>query len=591
MTVLEDRPRERTPPAGARSGRDRRRHPPVDLYLAAAVSAVVATLVAWGIDRYPGIGGDEGIYAEQAWATLHGRITPYTYTYDHPFLGWLQIAVPSSIAQRLHLGGALSVVDDRAVMVGYAFAATMLVFGIARRLGLGRVTAVVAVAATGLSPLYVVEARQVLLDNIAVPWALLALFQVLSPHRRQWTYGLAGVALAIGVLSKETVVLLLPAVLYALWTHCRPPLRAMAVTVFAGLFVLTCSVHLLFALLRDELFPGSRHVSIWTNEIEYQLFSRSGSGALWEAGSGRRSLLDSWTAYDHHLLYGGAVAALVCLAVRRLRVVGLGFLLWSLPLVKPGGYLPSMYVVAGLPFAGLALAGVTDEVFARVRARGAGRTVAAALVAAVSLPVSLPLATSYVRGEAPIQDTDVVAYDAAAVAYVDAHVGRHARILTDDAFWVDLSRAGFSSDGWDGPVAYYKFNLDPISTARFLPQRWRDLNYILSTNEMREFSVGPSPTRSALDHATVIRTFGSGDQRVVLYRVDRTAYNVAGSAPLPSSLASAASPGTSASRGRTTPEPSAAPSEVATPAEPPVITPSVHAIFPEGRATAPAAGR
>lgn len=584
MTVLEDRPRERTPPARARPGRDRRRRPPVDLYLAAAVSAVVATLVAWGIDRYPGVGGDEGIYAEQAWATLHGRITPYTYTYDHPFLGWLQIAVPSSIAQRLHLGGALSVVNDRAVMVGYAFAATMLVFGIARRLGMGRVTAVVAVAATGLSPLYVVEARQVLLDNIAVPWALLALFQVLSPHRRQWTHGLAGVALAIGVLSKETVVLLLPAVLYALWTHCRPPLRAMAVTVFGGLFVLTCSVHLLFALLRNELFPGSRHVSIWTNEIEYQLFSRSGSGALWQAGSGRRLLLDSWTSYDPWLLYAGAVAAVACLAIRRLRVVGLGLCLWSLPLVKPGGYLPSMYVVAALPFAGLALAGVTDAVFGWVRRRGAGRAAAVALVAAVSLPLSLPLARAYVHGEAPVQDTDVVANDRAALTYVEAHVSRRARVLTDDAFWVDLTRAGFSHDGWDGPVAYYKFDLDPVSAAMHLPQGWKDLNFILSTNEMRSFAVGNPMTRSALAHATVVRTFGSGGQRVVLYRVRSTAHNAARFAGSTAARSPGSSPTTPAAAGPVTPTPS--PSAPA-----PVITPSVHAIFPEGRSATPAAGR
>src|SRR5215217_4607702 len=36
---------------------------------------------------------DEGTYVAQAWAILHqGRLAHYTYWYDHPPLGWIQIA-------------------------------------------------------------------------------------------------------------------------------------------------------------------------------------------------------------------------------------------------------------------------------------------------------------------------------------------------------------------------------------------------------------------------------------------------------------------------------------------------------------------
>jgi hypothetical protein len=550
MTVTEIRP-------GAATGRvsppvpRHRRRPVLDLCLASISGLVVAVLVGWGIDRYPTIGGDEGIYTEQAWAILHGRITPYVYTYDHPFFGWLQISVPSLIAQRLHIGGSLSVVNDRAVMVLYAVATVMAVFGIARRLGFRRPTALAAVAVMGLSPLYIVEARQVLLDNIATPWMLLALFLVLSPRQWQWTYAVAGAAFGVSVLSKETIVLFLPAIAYALWTHCYPPLRSMAVTVFAGMFVLTASIHLLFALLRHELFPGANHVSIWTNEIMYQLLDRTGSGAVWQSGSGRASLLGSWTSYDPWLLYAGGVAAVLCLAIRPLRVLGIAFVAWSLPILKPGGYLPSMYVIAGLPFAGLALAGLADTAYTwlrdqwlrrlgersvrlrRLTDRGFRRELATLAVVGISLPLAIPMAVSYVRHEQVVQQTDDVAADAGALSYVEAHVSRRARVLTDDAFWVDLSRAGFSSDGWDGPISYYKFNLDPTSSKKNLPQQWKDLNYILSTAEMRHFLVGASPAESAIEHARIIRTFGSGPNRIELYQVDRTPYNLHGYVPLP----------------------------------------------------------
>lgn len=537
MTVIELRPgagRAVSTPAPRH-----RRRPVPDLCLAVVSGLTVAVTVAWGLARYPAVGGDEGIYTEQAWAVLHGRLTPYTYAYDHPFFGWLQLSLPGLLAQRLRPGDGLAVVDDRVVMVGYAFATAMLVFAIARRLGMRRPTAVLAVAVMGLSPLYVVEARQVLLDNIAVPWMLLALFLVLSPRQRQWSYGLAGLALAMAVLSKETVLLLVPAIGYALWQRCFPPLRSMAMTLFGGMFILSAAVHPLFAVLRDELFPGPDHVSLWTNEIDYQLFQRVGSGALWDPGSGRAALLEQWISYDRWLLCLGALAALVCLVSRELRVLGLGLVLWSLPVLKPGGYLPAMYVIAALPFAGLAIAGVLDTAYSWLarqtlvhppgpRLRTWGQIL---LIALVTLPLSVPTAVSYARHGRTIQQTDVVSADSTAMAYVDAHVSRRARVLTDDGFWVDLAHAGFSNDGWDGPVSYYRFDLDPLTSAKRLPQGWQDIDYVLTTREMR--LVGPAyvRTRATIAHATVIATFGAGTDRIELLRVRPTAFNAAGLPP------------------------------------------------------------
>ena len=47
----------------------------------------------WNAFRYPLYLTDEGIYMGQAWAVLReGRLSPYTYFYDHAPLGWLAIA-------------------------------------------------------------------------------------------------------------------------------------------------------------------------------------------------------------------------------------------------------------------------------------------------------------------------------------------------------------------------------------------------------------------------------------------------------------------------------------------------------------------
>src|SRR3954465_9737148 len=60
---------------------------------------LVAGLVVIGVAHALNLAGwpryfdDEGTYYSQAWAVEHlGSLAPYTYWYDHPPAGWLQMA-------------------------------------------------------------------------------------------------------------------------------------------------------------------------------------------------------------------------------------------------------------------------------------------------------------------------------------------------------------------------------------------------------------------------------------------------------------------------------------------------------------------
>ena len=59
-------------------------------------------------------------------------------------------------------------------MVGYGLVTAVLIFVLARRLGLRHGYAVLAMGLWGLSPLVGLEMRQVFLDNIALPWLIAA---------------------------------------------------------------------------------------------------------------------------------------------------------------------------------------------------------------------------------------------------------------------------------------------------------------------------------------------------------------------------------------------------------------------------------
>src|SRR5262245_29934420 len=57
--------------------------------------SIVAGFVThgWHLFRYPLFITDEGIYVQQAWSVIsEGRLSPYTYFYDHAPAGWLVMA-------------------------------------------------------------------------------------------------------------------------------------------------------------------------------------------------------------------------------------------------------------------------------------------------------------------------------------------------------------------------------------------------------------------------------------------------------------------------------------------------------------------
>jgi hypothetical protein len=58
----------------------------------ALVLSITLVIQVINLFNYPAYGANEGNLMANAWALLHGQITPNVYTYDQPPIGWLQIA-------------------------------------------------------------------------------------------------------------------------------------------------------------------------------------------------------------------------------------------------------------------------------------------------------------------------------------------------------------------------------------------------------------------------------------------------------------------------------------------------------------------
>ncbi len=142
----------------------------------AGLLVIVGLATAWNLEGWPGrVDDDEGTYVAQAWAIVYEHtITHYSYWYDHPPLGWVQIALFGWLTDGFNRVAA-AVFVGRQFMWCLTLAGCVLLYVLCRRLGMRRTTSAITVALFGLSPLGQFFHRLVSLDNVATVWVLAAL--------------------------------------------------------------------------------------------------------------------------------------------------------------------------------------------------------------------------------------------------------------------------------------------------------------------------------------------------------------------------------------------------------------------------------
>ncbi|HEX3288097.1 MAG TPA: glycosyltransferase family 39 protein, partial [Mycobacterium sp.] len=359
---------------------------------------LTATLRFINLTGSPGRFDDEGTYMAQAYAVAYwGELAHYTYWYDHPPVGWLQLALWTAISGPDFGGNAVAA--GRYLMVVVAAITAALLWSLARRIGMSRWAAAVAVAIFALSPLAISLSRMVYLDNLAVAWVLGALVLLCSPRYRLSAMFGAATCFGIAVLTKETMLLLLPMFAWLVWTRTAPATRRYALAVFVAVFGVVVSTYVLMAVLRGELVPGPGHVSLWDG-IRFQLWDRTAGGALGDPYSLKRHTVDEWLQLDPALPFVAVPITLAALFVERLRPFAVGLVVLIAVVVRPG-YLPVPFILSALPLTALLAAGTVEAalryLFRTVRQRSIGlrrfggpALAAGALIVSIAVSLWLP---------------------------------------------------------------------------------------------------------------------------------------------------------------------------------------------------------
>ncbi|WP_053204757.1 hypothetical protein [Jiangella muralis] len=387
-----------------------------------------------------------------------------------------------------------TVAAGREAMLVVLLLGVVLLWVLARRLGVARPAAAVAVVLFAVSPLALHLHRLVLAENVAVLWMLLAFVLATARRGRPVAFPAAGVAVLLAALTQETFVVVAPFVVWTMWqqvTARRWRLAVAGVAAAAG-----------------------------AGAYGYVLAS------LGELGG---AAPERWWTLDPVLVAIGPVAAGAALLFPALRPPAATLITLVLLAVVPGGPAPAALPLAAVPLAALLVPATAHRLVVRLLAvRGRPEAMPLAIMTTTAAAALIVAVTATWPGElGPLLRDDPVAPVAQAERWLTANVPRDGRLVVDHPLRADLLRSGFAADGL---VPFTSFPADAVAEGGPLdprPPGWTHYDYVVSTAALRTDDADRPDVRSALAESTVVASFGLGDGRVEIRAIHPLGRDVA----------------------------------------------------------------
>lgn len=452
---------------------------------------LVISLIAHGINmfQYPAYREDEGTYMSQAWSfSTRGKLSPYTYWYDHAPLGWILIALWNNLSGGFFTFG-LTVNSGRVLMLILHLLSTFLLFKIAQKLSSGKTVAFIASLLFSLSPLAIFFQRLVLLDNIMVFWLLFSLF-FLTKDLNLRSFLLSSLGFSFAVLTKETAIVFFPVLVMAVFLNAHKNNKSFAVTLWLTVAFLIISLYPLFALIKGEFFPKNSllggtqpHVSL-LETLKWQA-EREGEGNFLNPQSSVRKTLDEWLKYDPLIIFLGTLSVFTNLSFFRKKeakltaLLGLSFLLFLLR----GGKVLDWYIIPLIPFFCLNIGFFVEEsegALRKIPKLGRNLRFLPAIIIVLVYLFYPVLKTPF------IFTSNQTKNQVMALTWLKENVDQDSFVLIDNYGYVDLNSKPLTSFNLSPKAHYYwKVEKDPEIRNRLLNNDWQLIDYLLVTPALK----------------------------------------------------------------------------------------------------------
>jgi 4-amino-4-deoxy-L-arabinose transferase and related glycosyltransferases of PMT family len=498
---------------------------PIPLWFERLVVALflgVALVVqAFSLFNYPAYTSDEGNYMTDAWAILQGKLTTYTFTYNHPPLGWILIAAWTSLTGGItSFGDAIN--SGRVLMLVLEAVSSLLLYLIARQLSGSRSAALLALVIYTLSPLSLLYRHEVLLDNIGTFWLLLSFWLIIAGKSRLGTVALAAVSLGAAILSKGVFLLFIPVMVYAVWLYATGFQRKFTLVAFAYISLALASTYVLFALMKGEFLPIGAAASYPTlMGTLMQTFQAPGPQAQFLQS------WNSWVQADPILLIAGIVAMFVnilCGVFNRYQLLAALFAATFCLFLLISSAVYAFAIVPLLPLLALNIVLALTTLLRWILKRTSfdlGRVLLLFVLIGVLIPAGMQNAWSLVaKNQAEPQRQ--------AMLWLRDNVSRSSMVVTDSYLYTDLHASGGMGVGGGAPFShaqiYSDAALDPAIAVDELHENWQNVDFlVVDSNMLQDIQ---SDQRyflldQALHHAVLRVNFGSASNgtQIQIYQV------------------------------------------------------------------------
>lgn len=474
------------------------------------VAILLIAALAHGINmfNYPLYLDDEGIYTYQAWAVVkEGLLDPYTYTYGHAPLGWIQIAIWTILTGGFHTFGA-AINSGRVLMLIFMVGSVLMVYRIARSISQSIIVATIACLLFALSPYGIYLQRYVLLDNIMTFWMLLCILLLLVGRLSLTRVWLSAVALGISILSKEVTVVLVPLLMYLVAFRADKSHRWFATIGWLAIVSSIISIYVLMATLKGELFPAGTllggtqpHVSLIGAILgQTGRGPKHGSSVPFNFNGPFWQMASTWVQAEPLLVIGGSLFAfLSILMMRRQRVIGvLGiatFILWAF--FWKFGFVLDFYLIPLIPLLSLNIAlvlgVVTKKLNSFMKSYGfTGFLVSRSVQVIVAGLCLVGIGVSYFSPTLGLQRNPLRLWNTSqdaiaqreAVAWIRQNVPQCSSIIIDPYMWTDLHDLPNNGGAYKHADSYWLVALDSAIRNKVYHNDWRNIDYIAVTPGM-----------------------------------------------------------------------------------------------------------
>ncbi len=468
------------------------------IIILAAVLLFAAFTHGVNMTHYPYYENDEGTYFAQAYAVAYeGKMANYTYWYDHAPFGWIVTAGWMKATGGPFAFG-FSLVSARIFMFFTHIFASLLLFMIVKKLSGKDYAAALSVILFSASPLAIYFQRRLLLDNIMTTFLLLSLFLILYANKRLLWIIASGIALVMSILSKETAAIFVPGFLFILFKDLHPKQRLIGFASFLMPIFLGLSFYILYAVLKNELFPGPGHVSL-LGSIAYQ--ATRDSVPFWSPSSDFMGSFKDWLGKDSIFIFGAVLATFFVTLFPKLswNIRGIGILtllIWAF--FMRGSLVLNFYVT---PLIALSCINISLMLQALVEYK---KKIGLIIVLLILLTwgVFMTKKQWYVDETTP---------QVVSINWIKNNLPANSIMAIDNSQLLDLQLSRFPGDkAFPNAHWFWKLDKDPAIRNGVIKGDWENINYLVLTHEflIRAKDESVPLVASALNFATQLVTWG-----------------------------------------------------------------------------------